>query len=218
MGNLDGPLAVLAEDRQRYERIATARARRDAEADRHHGWATAPGATLDRAWHVVQTYTTQEDAAVAQLRDAGFQEHYIPRERRWGRRRDPKRTRIQVTLPLFPGYIFVRFDLREPWGLIRACAAVVAVVVNDQLPVQLPDPVLEALRARERAGEFDRTKRPYTGGELVRPVNGVFADFLGRVAEMPDDHRVKVLFEILGRTAAMTLPVDAVRPWTPEPN
>jgi len=63
-------------------------------------------------WCVVATLPRQERTAYAELHRRGF-EAYLPLiTTRW-------RDRTWHTSPLFPGYVFVRIRLDQPWNPVR---------------------------------------------------------------------------------------------------
>lgn len=150
------------------------------------------------AWYVVHTQPGAEFKAAAHLQRQGYKT-YLPRHRRLVRH---ARRADMVLRPLFPRYLFVDVD-REvmPWRPILSTQGVANVVRSCDEPVAVADTVIETLRHREVAGDFDRTGdvRRLEPGDSVRIATGPFADYIGRLVEAFGDERVCILFEIMGR-------------------
>ncbi len=160
-------------------------------------------------WYVVYTHAHAEARALENLERQGFTA-YLPRYRR--RRRHARRTE-EVTRPLFPRYLFVALDMvRERWRPILSTVGVSGVVRHGELPTRVPAGVVEAIRAHEAKGAFDRLS-PADGlrhGDPVRIVEGPFAELIGRFCGLADRERVIVLLEFLGRQVRAKVPAEAI--------
>lgn len=159
-------------------------------------------------WYVAQTQVHSEERARINLERQGF-ETYLPRyrrERRHARRRDTVRT------PLFPGYIFVRLDLRSaPWRSINGTFGVNHLICRGEQPAALPEDIVEELVERENeAGLVVLQPRSFHKGESLRIVSGAFCDCQGLFEDMADRERVVLLLDLLGRKVRVEAPLDAV--------
>jgi len=126
-------------------------------------------------WYAAYTCANHEKRVAEQLIERAV-EHFLPQYesvRRW------KDRRVKLQLPLFPGYVFVRLELRNQIRVLQIPSVVRLVGFNGH-PAVLPDTEVEALRngldARLRAephpfltvGRRVRVKRgPLTGSEGV---------------------------------------------------
>lgn len=150
------------------------------------------------------------------IRDIGF-DAYQPRERAMKTRR---RKRVEVCNPLFPGYVFVRFDeWHDDWQRLLDVRGVEDVLSNCDRPCRVSDLAVETLRRAEDAGAFDRTpdSSPFKVGELVRIAEGPFAGLHARVEHLiaklrsaTASKRVKVLMDFLGSKTIIELPIASV--------
>src|SRR5262245_23690050 len=107
-------------------------------------------------WHVAFTDGSSELKSCGEIQALGF-EAYVPLEKhkRWVRRR-----RVAVELPLFPNYLFARFDSEDDkWNEIRSAEGVRDVLCNQTKPLAVPVGLVEKLQHLQRLGLFDRTKR-----------------------------------------------------------
>lgn len=166
----------------------------------------------ERRWHVVMSHPRKEVFAEEMLSRQGFETFvpWLPLRRRlrggdkWDRR------------PLFPRYLFVRFDPSEQgWGSVYGTYGVTTMLSAGRRPLAVPRGIVEALveAGRGRQGlDFVRRLRE---GEEVRFLAGPFADRIGRLVELDDGGRVRVLLEMLGAertveaSSANLLPVRA---------
>src|SRR5262245_52146965 len=119
-------------------------------------------------------------------------EVYCPRLRE---RRVPRGRRVEVLLPLFPGYIFLR--VVTGWWQARWTPGTCGLVMDGETPAKVPDAVIAEIRSRERKGaiELQPKLRP---GERVRVLRGPFRDQLAIYAGMSGRDRVAVLLRLLG--------------------
>jgi transcriptional antiterminator RfaH len=163
------------------------------------------------AWYVVRTHAQAEPKATQHLRRQGF-DVYLPQSRRW---RLHARRRDLVLRPLFPRYLFVRFDVeRARWRSIFSTVGVASLLCHGEQPTCVPENVIEEIRAAERLGSFDDTAavarlRP---GDPVRITRGPFADIVGQLQSLVSADRVRVLLDILGRRVPTTVDVAEVLP------
>ncbi|MFN3656991.1 MAG: transcription termination/antitermination protein NusG [Pseudolabrys sp.] len=149
-------------------------------------------------WYVVQAQPHAEGKAAVNLARQGF-EPYLPRFLK--RRRHARRIE-SVLAPLFPGYLFVKFDIdTQRWRSIQSTFGVSRLVCNGDKPAFVPEGVVAGLKMREQEDgivQLDPAPR-FDRGERVRIVDGVFAACLGLYEGMTDRDRVAVLLDLLGR-------------------
>lgn len=153
-------------------------------------------------WGAVQTKANREDLAAAQLSRQGFESWCprIPKTVRAGRASTLK------LKPLFPGYVFVNVDLDRRWSAIESTVGVLRLIKSGNSPSALPSGFVEALRKRaDKNGSvcFDETLRE---GDTVRLVSGAFDNWFGEVLRRPDNDRVTLLLQMVGRDVQVTVP------------
>src|SRR5258707_5091799 len=118
-------------------------------------------------WYVAHTSANHEKRVTQQLLERSV-ENFLPlydSVRRW------KDRRMQVQLPLFPGYVFVRLPLRDRLKVLQVPGVARLISFNGQ-PAALPDNEIEALRAG-LATRLRAEPHPYlTVGRRVRVKHG----------------------------------------------
>jgi len=164
-----------------------------------------------RRWYVVHTHARSEDRAQWHLRNQGF-ECFLPRCRKT--RRHARKT-TTVLEPLFPRYLFARFDAdASRWLAINGSRGVVSLLTDGTHPLPVPSAVIELLKADTDAeGVTPLTSLGvFWKGRKVRIKSGPFAGQMGEVAEVlaKGRDRVQVLLSMLGAQTTMHLPSYAL--------
>ena len=160
-------------------------------------------------WYVVHTQPRGESLAVTNLNNQGL-ETYLPRHLK--RRRHARRTEW-VPAPLFPNYLFVRFDIdRTRWRSIHSTFGVRYLVCNGERPAPVPHGIVEDIRSCEDdTGVVVVSKQaPFDKGELVRIMSGAMCDQVGLFDCATDNERVFILLDLLGRNVRVRVPLDTV--------
>jgi transcriptional antiterminator RfaH len=158
----------------------------------------------ESAWHVVQVHLHAETKAEMHLSRQGF-ETYLPRYLK--RRRHARRTET-VAAPLYPSYLFVRFNSSiHRWRSIHSTRGVVRLVCNGDVPAALDQAIIENLKSRENAQGFIQLERrlKFALHDKVRVCEGAFTDCLGLVEGVSDRDRVVILLNMLGRKVRVLL-------------
>jgi len=165
-------------------------------------------------WLCIRTITRQEKRAAQGLTQLGPDVAvYLPCSTAW-RRHANRKERVQR--PLFPGYLFVSL----PDSLQHAALGVDGVQdfirsrAGEPRPLSVDPQAVEGLRALEQAGGFDDTRRSKEAeifpGAKVRIAAGPFSGFIATV-QKARGNRVKVLYEMFGRSGAMTVDAGKLR-------
>lgn len=110
--------------------------------------------------------------------------------------------------PLFPGYLFVRFDPRNiGWTAINNTRGVSRLILNDpRRPIPLPEELMRALQVRCDPRENYKTADDLVVGDRVKVLTGPFADLITKIETLPGTARVGVLIELMGREVRSSLP------------
>ena len=166
------------------------------------GGVALPAAWAEQHWYAAYTCAQHEKRVAAEL---GMREveHFLPlysSVRRW------KDRRVQLELPLFPGYVFVRLALRDRLRVVQI-PSVVRLVGLTGLPTALPDEEMEILRTG--LGQSLRAEpHPFLSvGRRVRITSGPFAGLEGILKQRKNNLRLVVSLELIQRAVAVD--VDA---------
>ena len=124
-------------------------------------------------------------------------------------------TRFTTQLrPLFPGYIFVRFDLEDDiWRKINSTIGITKLVSFGSRPQSLPEGLITDLIARcDHKGTLQPTESLQKGDD-VTVLSGPFADFVAKVESIDEEQRVWLLLDCLGQTTKIQMATDKIKPF-----
>ncbi len=160
-------------------------------------------------WYIVHTQPNGEERARHNLERQGFAV-YLPKYLK--HRRHARRTE-HVRRPLFPRYLFVRFDPeRAQWRSINGTFGVAYLVANGNEPTPVPDEIIEAIQARHDSDDLVvlHALDSFERGQKLDIVDGPFAWRTGFFQRLSDNDRVVLLLNLLGRQVTVTVPPEAV--------
>lgn len=158
-----------------------------------------------KRWYAVNAQPQQEVHADRNLRRQGFYT-WLPLYRRM---RKHARRVDNVFAPLFPGYLFVRFDPEvERWRSINSTFGVIRLLSNGDVPLAVPDDLVETImQRRDESGLVVLPTKRLAVGNAVKVAFGSVAQLEGLVQEMPGRDRVIVLLSLLGRKVRASVPL-----------
>jgi len=169
---------------------------------------------MSKRWYVVHVYSGFEQQAVRSINErisyAGLEDQFgeilVPTEEvvemRGGQKRKSDRK-------FFPGYVLIQMEMNdETWHFVKDVPKVMGFIggTSDR-PAPISD--REAQRIIDRIQEGVEKPRPkvlFEPGEVVRVVEGPFADFNGVVEEVNyEKDRLRVAVTIFGRSTPVEL-------------
>lgn len=170
-------------------------------------------------WYVVHAYSGFEKQVMRSLKDRvkraamedKFGEIIVPTEEvvemKGGQKRRSERK-------FFPGYVLVQMEMDEgSWHLVKECPKVLGFIGGrpDKPAPITDDEAAKILRRIEDSGEKPKPKTLFEPGEVVRVVDGPFADFNGHVEEVNyEKSRLRVAVLIFGRSTPVELEFSQV--------
>ncbi|HEX8087212.1 MAG TPA: transcription termination/antitermination NusG family protein, partial [Blastocatellia bacterium] len=121
-------------------------------------------------WYVIRTHPKQEDRANHNLATQGI-ETLAPKMKRW--RRDPFTDEMIRTIrPLFPSYVFARFNINTLFHSIRFTRGVRSIINFGNRPAPVDEEVIELLRSRVDEDGCVRVSEPLSVGDEVKIKDG----------------------------------------------
>jgi transcriptional antiterminator RfaH len=160
-------------------------------------------------WCVAHTQPVKESMAQQHLEIQGFTV-YLPRFKKT--RRHARKVE-EIAAPLFPGYLFIGFDLElSPWRSIHGTRGVSYLLLNNNRPSCVPTELILELKAQEDAEGLLPLKSliAFHKGDKLRILEGSFQDQTASFEKWNDRHRVQVLLHFLGRELSLSLPSYAI--------
>lgn len=159
----------------------------------------------DAPWRVVHTKPKQEKA-LAEYLQARRIDYFLPLVRRVGYR---GRRKSVATVPLFPGYLFLRGDIEVGYTVERTDRVVRVIPVSNQAELEAD---LSAIRlALERHGGLEPSRYPAVG-EWVEVISGPLRGLRGVVERGATEDRLILGVRMLGRAAELEIDRSLLQP------
>lgn len=153
-------------------------------------------------WYAIHTKPRQETLAESGLQREGV-ETFHPK---LCRKRTIRRVRKWTTGPLFPGYIFGRFDIRQSARLVKYATGVTNIVSFGGKPAVVEDAIIQTIRSHAQEDVVTAQPQQFKPGDIVEIQEGPLRGLLGIFErEMSDRDRVVVLLDALAKGARVEL-------------
>lgn len=175
--------------------------------------------TDQKRWYVVHAYSGFEryvmQILLDRIRSEGLEDKFgkilVPTEEvvelRGGQKRKSERK-------FFPGYVLVEMVMDEQtWHLVRSTPKVIGFIGGtSEKPAPIrPQEAEIILQRMQDSSEKPKPKVLFEVGEVVRVIDGPFADFNGVVEEVNyEKNRLRVAVLIFGRSTPVELQFDQV--------
>ena len=153
-----------------------------------------------RSWYVLHTKSKFENVVNEGLIKKSI-EVFLPKVQVRSKRRDRK---AMIRIPLFPGYLFVKTDLRpnEHIEIVKTVGAV-RLIGNTEGPVPIVNDTIDSLKIMVMGNNPVSTGYNFKKGDRVIVVAGPFAGVSGTFVRHRGKGRVIVNIEALGQFAGV---------------
>lgn len=177
--------------------------------------------SCNKKWYVIQAYSGYEKRVKSQIQEKikleGLERFFgkilVPTEEvvemKAGQKRKSERK-------FFPGYVLIQMQMDEAaWQLVRRTPRVNGFIGGtSERPMPISNDEAEKILGALKIGADTTAPKPRTTfqvGQLVRVLDGPFADFTGVVKEINyDKSRVHVAVSIFGRSTPVELEFSQV--------
>jgi transcription antitermination factor NusG len=159
-------------------------------------------------WYALRIQSRLASLASTTLRGKGYEE-FLPLYR--SRRRWSDRIK-EIQLPLFPGYLFCRFDVGDRLMPILTTPGVVGIVGAGKIPVPVDLDEIEAVRAILRSGLAAQPWPSLAVGSEVYIEHGPLAGLEGIITNTDKVYRLIVSVSLLQRSVAVEIDREWARP------
>ena len=162
---------------------------------------------VDHPWYALQVRPRYEKVVAWSLRSRGYSD-FLPAyccTRRWS-------DRIQkLALPLFPGYVFCRFDINKRLPILTI-PGVKRIVGMGKLPHPVEENEIAALQVVVSSGLLLKPWPFVRVGQRVRIQDGPLRNVEGILSEIGDRGQLIVSITLLQRSVAVTIDRGWIRP------
>ncbi len=169
---------------------------------------------MSKKWYVVHAYSNYEHKVCLSLQERierlGMQDYFgeilVPTETVIEMRKGQKR---QSSRKFFPGYVLVEMEMNDDsWHLVKETPKVLGFIGGTkENPAPITNKEADAILQRVHDGEnAPKPKVLFDIGELVRVIDGPFADFNGEVEDINyEKSKIRVAVLIFGRSTPVEL-------------
>lgn len=165
-------------------------------------------------WFALHVRSRHEKTVHSQL-EAKQQDVFLPlytARNKWG---DRWRS---VSLPLFPGYIFCRFDPADRYSVL-ATSGVIDIVRVGSEPAPIATGEIEAIQLIVSSAVLAEPYPTLITGQKVVLTDGPLTGLTGTLTQIRNTFRLVVSVELLGRSVSVEIdrdwvvPAETERPW-----
>lgn len=166
--------------------------------------------TDDRQWYVVHTNPKQEERANQNLVAWGVETLHAKLKTR--RHNEFTGVPTYITQPLFPRYIFARFNAREQLSKILFTRGVHNVVCFGDTPACVSEEIIEVIRARIDQNGFVKANNDLKPGDRVVISAGPLRNLIGIFErEVKGSDRIMILLTAIGYQGHLVVERDLIK-------
>ena len=160
---------------------------------------------MSKEWFILQFKSNSHHIAAKNLNRQGF-ETFLPLHETTSRRTSRF---INTSKPLFPGYMFIRFDKAESeWHKINSTYGVSRIITFNSILKSIPTIFVDHLMKRYNLSGKLIHKKKLKNGDQVTVLKGPFANFIATVEKYEADQRIWILMDLMGRKTKIQTPSD----------
>jgi transcriptional antiterminator RfaH len=163
---------------------------------------------MSKEWFILQFKPNAHHIANKNLNQQGF-ETFLPLHDTTSR----KLSRfINTSKPLFPGYMFIRFNRAESkWHKINNTYGVSRLITFNSILKSIPTSFVDNLMKRyDLSGKLLPIQK-LKKGDQVELLKGPFANFAATVEKYEDDQRIWVLMDLMGRKSKIQTEAESLQ-------
>ena len=163
---------------------------------------------MSKEWFILQFKSNSHHLAAKNLNRQGF-ETFLPLHETTSRRLSRF---INTSKPLFPGYMFIKFDkLESEWHKINSTYGVSRLITFNSILKSMPIGFVDSLMKRyDLSGKLLPIQK-LKKGDQVTVLTGPFANFIATVEKYEDDQRIWVLMDLMGRKSKIQATTDKLQ-------
>ena len=160
---------------------------------------------MSKEWFILQFKSNSHHLAVKNLNRQGF-ETFLPLHDTTSRRLSRF---VNTSKPLFPGYMFIKFDRAESeWHKINSTYGVSHLITFNSILKSIPTIFVDHLMERYDLSEKLLLIQKLKKGDQVTVLKGPFANFIATVEKYEADQRIWILMDLMGRKTKIQTPSD----------
>ncbi len=154
-------------------------------------------------WYAIRTRARMEPVTLTALTGKGY-DAYLPvykSRRKWSDRV------VELNVPLFPGYLFCRFDVIRRLPVLTT-PGVISIVSFGREPQPISEPEIEAVRTVLLSGALAEPCPFLHEGQKVRVVRGALEGLEGILVKKKTQFRMVISVTMLQRSVSVEIDSD----------
>ena len=167
--------------------------------------ADDPRPDCDLKWYAVRLRSNFEQVAARALEARGY-EVFLPT---YSSRKTVAGRDVLREVPVFPGYLFSRFDLQRRQGVVTTPGLVHVVGIGRQ-PIPVPDPEIESLMRLTLSADGVRPCPFLQTGDVVRITSGALTGVEGLLLQSSGGPRLVLSISLLQRSVSAEVDAECV--------
>jgi len=156
-------------------------------------------------WFALQVRTRHESGVACYLQGKGY-EWFLPLYR--SRKRWSDRIK-ESDAPLFPGYLFCRFNPQDRLPILKT-PGVTQIVGYNHVPIPVDEAEIDAIRTLVASGLPNRPCAYFQVGNRVRIETGALRGLEGILLELKGKRRLVLSISLLQRSVSVEIDSEAV--------
>jgi len=160
-------------------------------------------------WYALQVRSRFEKVVSMHLQGKGYRD-YLPLYK--SRRRWSDRVK-EIEVPLFPGYVFCKFDVRDKLPIL-VIPGVMTVVSFGSGAISIPDHEIDGVQNIVNSGLMYGPFPFMSSGTPVRVKHGPLRGLEGHVVEVKNTYQLIISITMLSRSVSVAIDRDSVTPLT----
>ena len=159
-------------------------------------------------WYAIWTRSRHEKLVRDQLTQKQV-DVFLPTITKWSRWKDRKK---KIDWPLFPGYLFARFDASDRLAVLK-CGGVVTIVGSDGTPSPIPEIEIHGIRTLVES-ELSYDPCPLIKeGMMVEVKHGPLKGVVGRLMRKGAHARLMLSVDLIGQAVSVEVDAADVKPY-----
>jgi transcription termination/antitermination protein NusG len=167
----------------------------------------ASALTQSFPWYGIRTRSNHERVAALVLKGKGY-EPYLPAYRLNRRRGD---VLVESDHPLFPGYVFCRFDVKKRLPILMT-TGVISILGCGREPLSIPEEEMEAVRIALESGLPVEPCAYLREGQRIRVTRGSLEGVEGILVKKKNELRMVISVTLLQRSISVEIDGDRLAP------
>jgi transcriptional antiterminator NusG len=170
---------------------------------------TPGSAPAEFDWYAIWTRSRHEKFVQEQLSRKEV-DVFLPTITKWSRWKDRKK---KIDWPLFPGYLFARFDVADRHSVLK-CEGVVTIVSSAEgMPSPIPDIEIDGIRTLVNS-ELSYDPCPLIKeGMMVEVRHGPLKGVIGRLVRKGAHARLVLSVDLIGQAVSVEVDAADVKPY-----